>query len=538
MGLLIFEKDLNTFVFRCTFSEKDIPKRAGFKWDNDNKVWHEPDHARAFKLIEFATDSAKNEINKRTGISFKIPPIIAKSGVKLMKHQHEAVDFILARKNAYYAGDPGVGKTAVAITVASTLCYTTEHTPQVLVICPPFLALNWVEEIKKFARFQPASVEIVGSMRHKLSGRAAWVILPDSLLQSELVRENIIEHGNFDILIADEAHRFKNEKAVRTKALYGHNAKRKGITGLITVARRVLLLSGTPMPNRPIELFPCINALAPHLIYGMTIFEYGLRYCQGQRTEWGWDFSGASNVQELHERVIGTLMLRHSKEDCLDLPAKMIRTKKLQSDITKKTEKLLKNVSGEDIDNILDNPMSELGEMATLRSELSLIKADAAIDFIEGAVEESGKVLVFAWHKKAIAHLEVKLTNIFGPDSVVVNDGSVSMKARHTNVREFQENKKVKVMIGQIETMVGITLTSAYRGIFVEMSWQPGQNEQAMDRLHRIGQTEKVIIDILSIEHDLDERVFKSLKYKEKTISEFLTGETAKKKRVTNDFEH
>ena len=121
----------------------------------------------------------------------------------------------------------------------------------------------------------------------------------------------ILGRRRWDLSVADEAHYIKSAKAKRSK-LTVHIMQR---------SKRRVLLTGTPIVNRPAELFNLLQLLDPER--WDNFFKYAQRYCAAYQGQWGWDFSGSSNLGELQNILRRTVMVRRLKEDVLtDLPAK------------------------------------------------------------------------------------------------------------------------------------------------------------------------------------------------------------------------
>jgi SWI/SNF-related matrix-associated actin-dependent regulator 1 of chromatin subfamily A len=143
--------------------------------------------------------------------------------------------------------------------------------------------------------------------------------------------------------------------------------------------------------------------------------------------------------------------------------------------------------------------------ISTVRMELGKIKAipagDYLIDLLEGSDE---KLAVFAHHTEVIE----SLTHRLGEYGVVTLRGDTSAANRVKAVDSFQLDPKIRVFIGALAAAgTGITLTASSRVILVEQSWNPGDNSQAIDRLHRIGQAESVIADLLYVPGSIDAKI-------------------------------
>lgn len=515
MKVVFTEKE---FICRCTFETRLIPKAAGFRWDNGRKLWHTPDHGIAARLREHCDDLAKSEIAK---VLLTVSPwtggVYHSPEETLKPFQLEAAVFALSRNRAYLGLDPGLGKTPIAATIANTL-YHSKQGCAVVYICPPFLTRNTEYEFKKWANF------LTNIKRYEPEEpKAQTLIVPDSIINREVVQKELIqfvryarERGISPILFVDEAHRFKNPTAGRTKAIFG-GKKQKGLAAHFD---RVYYMSGTPMPNRPVELYPVLSHSAPETIDFMNFFDYGRKYCGAFKNEYGWDFSGASNVPELASKVIGKFMIRMKKDDVLkDLPPKTEEMVLIGDDLPPKLasvdSKVLKEFSPEDL---MAGRFSE--HISTYRKELGLYKVKEAGLYLKSLLEETEEsVLVFAIHKDVIATLEHDLKE-FEP---IVITGDTDMKVRHEYVKEFQSNISRRLFIGNIQAAgTGLTLTKASRVVFVEFSWVPADNDQASDRAHRIGQRDNVFVQYLVFKNSIDRQVIETVLRKKKSTDKFV----------------
>lgn len=475
------------FYARVTFDERHRPREAGFRWNPVEKIWFTENVNAAAKLRDHAKPCALKAID-----SFKIQklptPIIEKLNlhpVELKPHrfQMDALLFALARNRAYLALDPGLGKTIVAAMICNSL-----PGARVVVVCPPFLRLNFEAEFLKWG-----------------VKKAQVLFIPDSMLVKGKTLAAISRHiceAEETVLIVDEAQRFKNAKAKRTKVIFGPQGLWRDFT-------RVYPMSGTPMLNRPMELYPILSKLAPESIDGMDFFKYGFKYCAGHQGPWGWDFTGASNVEELSRRVKENFMLRIRKETVLtQLPPKTEELVFLGDDsppsVRAFEKRMLKEFSPEDI---MKAQLAENGQLATYRRELGEFKAPIAAEFLREFLETSKEsVIVFAIHKMTIARLETELA-CFSP---LVITGETPMDMRHEYVARFQSDSGPRVIIGNIQAMgTGLTLTKATRVVFAESSWVDAENVQAADRAHRIGQTGNVLVQHLIFKNSIDAAVIR-----------------------------
>lgn len=494
------------FIFRCGYADREIPKANGFRWSTDLKVWYTSDLSVAAKLRDYAVDEAKTKLGEvflqKTPWSLPLPAL--PDGLTLLPHQALAIRFALERNRCYLGLDPGLGKTICAAVIASALKRS------VVYVTPPFLVGNVKAEFEKWA----PEVDLR--------------IIRDSMLTSEPTKSTRKEIEDFiqevpHVLFVDEAHRFKNAEAKRTQALFGHKRKAAApITGLASYFKRQVYLSGTPMPNRPIELYPVLSAIAPETIGFMNQFEFGRRYCAGHKSQWGWDFSGASNMAELRDRVIhplGPFMLR-MKKDLLDLPPKteeLFVVSEGMSPALAKMDKLIgwEDLMKEQIAEEQEDPKEYL-HLMTYRRLLGQEKARLAVPYLKSLLEETEEnILVFAYHKDVIAYLEEEL----GEWQPIVITGETPVDRRQNMVKEFQEQGTKRLIIGNYLAMgVGFTVTKATRVVFIEFDWVPGVNDQAADRTHRIGQKNSVLVQYVVYKDSVDKVVIETLLRKRKAL--------------------
>lgn len=506
------------FIFTCNFYDRHIPKAAHFLWDNPQKQWYTEDVKVAARLREYADDTAKEKL-KAVLLERKswTGDVLTPENTTLYPFQIEATIFALERNRSYLALDPGLGKTPVAATVLNSITKGFFRKTKVIYVAPPFLVQNVICEFEKW--LIPARDKFLGTTvsPYRIDenwGMADVVVVPDSLIHKEEVFKDLRRYHDYAkkhkaicIGIVDETHRFKTDTAKRTKALFN----------LVRDFEKTVFLSGTPMPNSPIELFTVLSNAAPECIDFMNKFEYGEYYCGAKKTAFGWDFSGAQNLTELRKKIMPAFMLRMKKTDVLkELPPKIEEPVILSYDqpakIIAMEEKLLEHHSVEDLmKSVIASEVSEDGEtihLSTYRKELGKVKAEASIDFIKDILEQGEAVLVFAIHTEVIETLSTALSK-FNP---IVITGKTPMKERQGLVEIFQNSPaNHQLFIGNIMAAgTGFTLTKASRVVFVEFSWSPSDNEQAADRAHRIGQKDSVLVQYLVFKDSIDRTILET----------------------------
>ncbi len=497
--------DGKRFKFDCAYYDRNLAKAAGFVWWQEHG-WCTTSPVAAARLREYADGDVKTKLSR---ILIEVSPWSKPlpqppAGLELLPHQPEIVIFALSHNPCYLGVDPGLGKTICAATAARAL------KAPVVYVSPPFLIRNVHAEFKKWAPGIPL------------------MVLPDSQLTKHWTYKVALRWAKRGaILIVDEAHRFKNEDTLRTQCLLGGKKYQPGIFELF---KRQIFMSGTPMPNRPRELYSILSTAAPETIDAMDFFEYGRRYCNGFKSKFGWDFDGASNLGELVSKVIhpsGPFMLRMRK-DLLDLPPKTEEVFILSQDLSPRLATMDRGIgkkyaSAEDV--IKKQIAAKAGKNAeelhigTYRKLLGLEKVEPVSVYVDSLLDETEEsIILFAYHKEVVE----KLTERLKAHHPLVITGATPSKKRQPIVDEFQKNPKRRLLIGNYQAMgVGFTLTKAMRGIFAEYSWVPGENEQAGDRMHRIGQTNSVLIQYMVFEKTVDQLVLETL-MKKRRITQYV----------------
>lgn len=469
----------------------------------------------AVRFRKYADNKAEMIFKKLMLKAMPLPSGGLFSPIPLLEFQEEqGVPFILSRNRSYLAHQPGLGKSAQFITAVNS------KPGKALITCPAFLKVNWAREITKWAMQDFPSIAVVPGTPKKASmnWNADYIICPDSMLKAEWVIKALSDL-KFRYIAIDEAQRVKTAEASRTTALFGGRNGKIISPGLIYDAEHVVALSGTPMLNRPLELWPILYAMAPELIDFMPMQDFGFRYCGPWRDELGhYHFTGSSNEAELAKRI-KPFMQRIRKEDVLkDLPEKVREVIFIDKEVRSRElhnldNKLLKQLSKSNV----EVPKS-LGEFALLRHEIGLAKVKWTSEFVASYLEDGESIILFAHHRDVVATLAEMLFK-FSP--MVIN-GSTDQEDRTRYQDLFQLGKR-RLIIGNISAMnLGLTLTKATRVIFGEYDWTPANNEQAEDRAHRIGQHDSVFVQYIVLPNSLDERVLQRVLEKQESIGKVI----------------
>ncbi len=405
--------------------------------------------------------------------------------MQLLPHQIEARDFLLTKKRAILADQPRVGKTLP--TAAAAL----QHLPAIIV-CPAIAKTVWEAA---FQRLGCDDVRVINGRQDAASVGWHKVIIVNYDLLPNLIL------GKAQTLVLDECHRIKNPKAARTKAA----------SLLMKMTPRVYALSGTPIPNRPIELWPILNGLG---IYRGGWFDFAARYAKMWQAPWGLDTSGASNIPEL-KALMRPHVLRRKKEDVFkDYKDPQVSLITFDLPVDKREQQF-------DADALVANPNALMAfeGLAEVMREAGMRKVGMAAEFIDDLLHAGEPVVVFAHHKDVVAQL-VDALFTHAP-SVVVGD---TPRAQRDKAIDAFQSGKTKCIVGNVQSMSeGVDLSAADTIVFVECTWSTSALEQASSRVENIAKHGvKPMIYILTIRASLDHTVLSKVLAKQNIISQII----------------
>lgn len=495
------------------------------------------------------------QASRATDADITIP---APAGCEYLPYQRAGIKYAIDRPACLIGDEMGLGKTIQAIGVWNL----DTSLKSVLVVCPASLRINWMREFTKWS-VRPVRIAIVNGGRQRdwnVSGAstADIVIINYDVLEQHRV---MIDRRQFDLLIGDECQYAKNVDAKRTRALHGFVDKTGKRVVQAIQARRKVFLSGTPLMNRPKELWTLVQQCDPNGL-GRNFFGFHKRYCGARHNGYGWDFNGATKTDELQRLLRERFMVRRLKAEVLkELPPKRYQVVEVPCDsltqhkqivddcrrfdsyrnfVAEAEAKLseLEDRYGDEAylrddyrsikQSIRDKYGAAFEELAEARHRVAEAKRDAVTEIVETALE-NGPVILFAWHADVIEHWK----RYFGDRAVVVT-GQTPMSERQGAVDAFQSGK-VDLFIGNILAAgVGLTLTRSSHVIFAELTFVPAQMQQAADRAHRIGQLESVLIQYVVLEDSIDVYLADMLINKQKVCDEVL-GDLPEELRVEHN---
>ena len=439
-------------------------------------------------------------------------------------YQREGIEFVLRKKRALIGDEPGLGKTLQSIgAVNAAGAYPC------LVICPSSLKINWKREFDKVAGV-PAVVLDDGV-------RTTWPYLVGTGMYRAVVvnYESLRKYFVWDIrsggkgfrlkdvvfcpqvkifrsVIIDESHRVKDPEAQQTIFT-------KGIAG---GKGMVILLSGTPVVNRPEDLLSQLSIMDRLKDFGGAS-RFRADYCTDPKDRGA---EPAVPLSVLSEKLYSTCMIRREKAKVLpQLPDKtrldviVDISGRERYDLAERDLAAYLREYTECTDPEIRRKMrmEALVRFMTLRSLATLGKAEQAADFIRTFLASGKKLIVFCSLHEAVDALLAAF-----PGAVTVT-GRDSAAERQSAVDAFQNNPETKLIICSIKAAgVGLTLTASSTVAFVELPWTWADCCQCEDRAHRIGQRDNVTCCYLIGRSTIDGVIWRLVNRKKSVAGEIM----------------
>lgn len=435
--------------------------------------------------------------------------------------QKHGAEFLSKRSHALLADEQGLGKTIQAIDAADAAMAN-----RILVLCKRVGRQHWINQFRDFSNTHRTS-QSIGATDRIDPNVDLTAVHYDVVFRPKLLRQLVKQ--KWDLIIADEMHVLKSgESSLRGQVILGtpnlgNKALLKGQKDLWLCNRTEMFwgLSGTPMPNHAGDLYAWLRSLHPELMPPATLdFDVFMRtFTACRESPYGGYQVFGNKSTNLFGQIIRQIMLRRRRKDVLpEMPDLLIDSMSMSGD----PGKALKAWEGtEQADKIKDlllgmdpeaNPQEAAQawglDLSSLRRLTGMAKAVEAADVVTDELNSGAheKVVVFGWHPDVLDTMAKILEKRgFGP---IVLHGRSSDVVKDNAETWFQTDPNRRVLLGNILTAgTTITLTRAHRLFFVEASWVPGENEQAMLRILRIGQDKNCHVTFLSLANTIDDLV-------------------------------
>lgn len=426
---------------------------------------------------------------------------------KPLPHQKEC--YRLINKfggNALIADDMGLGKTFESL----LWCVQQGHYP-VVIICKATLRYNWQHEIMH--HFGMSSVVLESrKVDPSLIKDAKFIILNFAILGAWL--DALCELQPM-VLILDECQGISNRSTKQYKHVYD----------LRWACEYFLALSGTPLMNRPVELWPVLNLLCPEVWPSFTRF--AVKHCQPSFERGRIVYKGATHIPLLHKKMLKHCMIRRLRKDVLDLPPKTREIISLPITNRKEYEYASNNflVWLEKRHGKRARAAATKSQMLTrsgyMRRLLIEGKIKAVIEWVSNFLEETDeKLVLLGCHVEYIDLIFKKFEKV-----AVKVDGTVNQKQRNAAVFAFQNDLRKRLFVGSLLVAgEGYTLTSACHLACFELDYVPARHQQGEARTLRLTQNRPCYFYYLIAENTIEEKVATILDEKCDVLSGVLDG--------------
>lgn len=542
----VYEKDGDIFISFpydpvMVRSVKQIPSVT---WDSKTRAWKAPMTSiaeaiswgeRFDKQVSSDLLVKANQIKKELSVlkdasrAVHAEIKIGDTGLEaqMLPYQKAGVAYASQAKRCFIADEMGLGKTLQAIATLEAV-----GSYPAVIMCPPNLVLNWKNEYKKWLPKRKVAVVTAGKgMKEDFPADGTYDVLVVGY--SNITHWESRLKGN-RAYVLDESHYCKTLTAKRTKSA-------KKIVASAQPNAVVLLLTGTPVTNRPAEYVAQLDILGKIKDFGGT-WGFYRRYCAAFQDKWGqWHLDGASNLEELNEKLRSVCYIRRTKSQVLtELPpifhqellvpgasAPMIEYKKAEADIVEFLVERAKQIAVE----LGQSPHSaavrarmkaesaqNLIRLSVLRRLAAKAKMETINEWVEQRTSDGAKVVIAAHHRDVVD----ELANRFGGLKI---QGGMSVEDVETAKKKFQEESSATVMVLSIQAAkTGHTLTASQEILFVELPWTPADIDQTYSRLHRMGQRGSVTATYALCAGTIDEEIYSLIASKRNVVNSAVDG--------------
>jgi len=467
---------------------------------------------KAINLRQYATDELEKKFQQydkylesqvagssKESADIEIPK--PDNGMDYFPFQKAGIEFMWNQKNVLQGDQMGLGKTIQAIGLFNMI----DDFKSAVIICPNTLKRNWKNEIEEWL-IHDVPVRICDSVDFEF-GDGISIINYEAFRNNttrgsdkytapkrggkynntEKIIRRIKKIKNIDCLVMDESHRIKNWSSNTTRNIFK----------IRKYFDRKVLMTGTPIMNRPEELWTTIKFLGFKDKFGGTKKKFGFRYCDLKMSHWGWDYSGSSNLKELQIKMRSNFMVRRTRDQVLsELPKKFRKPVKVEISETYKQHleefsQVVKDItafSASDMEmesNVLKGlKVDQIEDIAEIRKIVGQAKIIPVYEYTKEILEAGEKVVLFGHHTSVLEAYKRKFKN-YNPAFIT---GKVKQDDRQTEVEKFQEDESCRIIILNMAVgSVGLTLTRAHNTVFAELDYVPQIMNQAEDRTNRIG---------------------------------------------------
>ncbi len=445
---------------------------------------------------------------------------------KPFPHQVEAIEHIASKESVALFDEQGLGKTKIVI---EALCINMEQKiiNGALIICKKHLIENWKDEIETHSYLK--YIVLRGNANEKglrFMGYSHFYIINYESVIGEIERLKMFLKIRKMAIVLDESHKIKNPNALTTKVTLD----------LKNLAKKRIIITGTPIANKPLDLWTQFYFLDNGVLLGDNYGKFKKIYSINLK---------GNNLTEQKERfnnlrnIILSNSIRRLKKDVLELPEKIYidkyvhlegQQKKIYTQLRKELYIEITNIDGEKIIDRSNELLKKLLRLAQIASNPFLIdkaynetpaKFPLLDTLIESILEKKEKLIVWSCFVENIRILYKRYKKL----GSLILYGDIPIEKRNKVVKEFKNNDKFVILIANPSAArEGLTLTSANNAIYLDRNFNLVDYLQSQDRIHRISQTRECKIYKLIAKNTIDEYI-DELIYKKHKLAEYVQGD-------------
>jgi len=522
---LVITED-NTAHLHCEYEERESAKALGARWDKSKKIWYFPflSYDIMKELVDtgvplcikseelwkdFKYKHTSSEQIKRASAN-DLPNYKDKDGLYL----HQKKTSFFGQNIGSYAdlSDCGTGKT---ISTLSIIAHHTLKNPsfKCLVIAPKSIIISsWCEDAKMFDNLKTSAV--IGTKKQKLD--AFSVDANIYITNYETMNQQFDFEEPFDMLVCDEAVRLKNPYASWTK----------NIKQLSRGIDKRVIISGLITPNNLMEVFAPFDIVEPHIL-GKSFHQFKNKYFAPNpfsymNKEWIPKKDAHKDIMGKIERVI----IRHKKDECLDLPEKVHTIRDVE--MTPEQKKIYIDMAQSFIAEVKNKTITAVNAGAKLqklqqitsgflytseddKSSTIFFKNQKSYELhflLEGELA-SKPVIVFCTYKG-----EMEMFKKYYPKASFIYGGQ-STAEQENAIADFKEGN-TRILFANVKaSKYGLTFTNCSDVIYYSLSYSLDDVYQSQERIHRIGQSNTCNYIYLITKKTIDERIYKAVNKKQ-----------------------
>jgi SNF2 family DNA or RNA helicase len=453
----------------------------------------------------------------------KAKPDFSRIKADLFPYQIEGINFALYRRAAIIADEMGLGKTVQAVG-AAVLKKQIFGFRKTLVVCPATLKSQWKKEIEKFTDEKALILSGFPADREKqylLEDYFFFIVNYETVLRDS----QAINRADFDFLILDEAQKIKNYETKTASAVKRLKAK------------HTLVITGTPIENRLIDIYSIINTIDPH--YLGPLWEFSYQHCLFDPAKPN-KINGYYDLQNLNARL-ADILIRREKQGVLnqlpdvqqkDVPVELSPLQKeFHAGFMKGIALIIRKkfLTPYDLQrlNLLLNSARMVCDASYLvdehtRDSPKLLELEDILFEKLDIKNKARKVIVFSeWIK--MHQLIAEMLRKKGVGYTELN-GKVPVKQRGALIKQFEQNPECKVFLSTEAGGAGLNLQVADILINFELPWNPAKKNQRIGRIDRLGQkSNKLLIYNLISRDSIEQHIAAGLLVKQSLFESVLS---------------